>query len=83
MKLLIESFEGDIYLGYQVLGNHKELIKDDNQQPLKFSSLEHAKAHFTEGHYHSATLVHCSTYDEMCGEHDGISPTMEVDLGWK
>ncbi len=34
MNLLIESFEGGIYSAYQIIGEQKQLIKNDHQHPL-------------------------------------------------
>ncbi len=43
MNLIIESFEGGIYLAYQVVGEQKcQLIKDDHHHPMKFLSVNQA-----------------------------------------
>ena len=71
MNLLIESFEGGIYLAYQVIGEQKQLIKDDHQHPMKFLSINQARDHFSDQGVASAMLVYNSAYDEMCGEYCG------------
>ena len=82
MNLLIESFEGGIYLAYQVIGEQKRLIKDDHQHPMKFLSVNQARDHFSDQGISSATLIHNSAYDEMCGEHCGSTQPFEIDLKW-
>ncbi|WP_394249520.1 DUF6482 family protein [Vibrio profundi] len=82
MNLLIESFEGGIYLAYKVVNQQKYLIKDCDSHPIKFLSLDQIKDYFRHESYSSATLVHNNAYDEMCGEKDGNSPPLEIDLSW-
>ena len=82
MNLLIESFEGGIYLAYQIIGEQKQLIKDDHQHPMKFLSVNQARDHFSDQGVASAMLVHNSAYDEMCGEHCGNTQPFEIDLKW-
>ncbi|WP_279625243.1 DUF6482 family protein [Vibrio sinaloensis] len=82
MNLLIESFEGGIYLAYRIENQKKHLIRDEKQHPLKFLSLEQVRHHFRDDSFSSATLIHNNAYDEMCGEDDGNSPPLEIDLCW-
>ena len=82
MNLLIESFEGGIYLAYQIVGEQKQLIKDDHQHPMKFLSVNQARDHFSDQGVSSAMLIHNSAYDEMCGEHCGNTQPFEIDLKW-
>ena len=82
MELQIESLEGGIYLAYSIDEGDRLLLRDTNQNPLKFCSLSQAKEHFKAPHYHSASLVHQSAYDEMCGEDIGSSHSLKTDLMW-
>ncbi|ANW25991.1 Na(+)-translocating NADH-quinone reductase subunit B [Vibrio coralliilyticus] len=82
MELQIESLEGGIYLAYSIDEGDRLLLRDTNQNPLKFCSLSQAKEHFKDQHYHSASLVHQSAYDEMCGENIGSGHSLKTDLMW-
>ena len=75
MELQIESLEGDIYLAYSVNEGDRMLLRDTNQNPLKFCSLSQAKEHFKDQSYQSA-------YDEMCGENIGSSHSLKTNLMW-
>ncbi|MCG9632498.1 DUF6482 family protein [Vibrio sp. Isolate30] len=82
MNLLIESFEGGIYLAYQVTDHNRRLVMDSDQHPKKFMSLNQVRDHFHDHSITSATLVHNSAYDEMCGEQCGSDTPLSVDLRW-
>ncbi|GLT19859.1 hypothetical protein GCM10007938_36420 [Vibrio zhanjiangensis] len=82
MELQIESLEGGIYLAYSVDGSARKLLRDSKHDPLKFSSLCQAKEHFKDQQYRSASLIHQSAYDEMCGESISAGIPLKTDLKW-
>ncbi|MDN3610057.1 DUF6482 family protein [Vibrio ostreicida] len=82
MELLIESLEGGIYLAYSVNGDSKTLLKDNAATPLKFACLTQARDHFKDHKFDSAMLVHCSAYDEMCGEQIENNNSLKTELPW-
>lgn len=83
MDLLVESIEGDIYLAYQVSGERKTALVDANNQPVHFHSLNQIKEYVDGTPFKSASLLHCSAYDEMCGLPSSSGPTtMLINLNW-
>lgn len=82
MELHIESFEGDIYLAYHFDGVHKQVLKSQHNQPLRFNSLNQIKEHCSDQHFHSVQLIHTSAYDEMCGLAGSKEAPAPLHLRW-
>ncbi|MGR5117916.1 DUF6482 family protein [Vibrio astriarenae] len=82
MDLIVESFEGDIYLAYKVRGTHRQVLEDERHQPLRFNSLNQIKEYCAHEEYLTATLMHYSAYNEMCGSMDEPHEPAQIDLKW-
>ncbi|MEZ8987745.1 DUF6482 family protein [Vibrio breoganii] len=82
MELLIESLEGDIYLAYQVQGEHKVPLLDQYNNPRTFRSLEQVREHCTGETYQSASLLQATAYDEMCGFGESERNATVMNLNW-
>ncbi|MEZ9329293.1 DUF6482 family protein [Vibrio breoganii] len=82
MELLIESLEGDIYLAYQVQGEHKAPLVDHQNKLRIFRSLEQVREHCAGEMYQSASLLQATAYDEMCGFGESERNATVMNLNW-
>ncbi len=82
MDLYIESIEGGTYLVKKVSGDHSQIIKNNNDKPLTFNSLEEIRSYFAETPLEHVWLTQSTPYEEMVGlESNGES--MKIELDWK
>ncbi|MFD2167250.1 DUF6482 family protein [Thalassotalea euphylliae] len=82
MDLYIKSFEGNIYFAEQKQGSTKRIVRDSQNQPMRFDSISNVKEHFKDQSFENVWLEHDSAYDEMCGLGGKCGP-MVMPLNWK
>ncbi|WP_117232827.1 DUF6482 family protein [Vibrio maerlii] len=82
MNLLVESLEGDIYLAFEVQGDRKQALLDNQNKPIKFHSLKQIRDYCEGMSIDTALLQHNSAYDEMCGSQSMGQNSMTIDLKW-
>ncbi|MCW8107184.1 DUF6482 family protein [Alteromonas ponticola] len=82
MDLHIESIEGGIYLVSKVDGESGEIIRNDNDKPLSFHSLDEIKSYFANTQINQVWLMQTTPYEEMVGLASSPEP-MKMKLDWK
>lgn len=82
MEITIESFEGGFYLAYERINSSQRVIKDAENHPVRFNSLEQAHNYFGDMGSISAWLVHNTPYEEMIGCQVNDDKDFRIPLGW-
>lgn len=82
MNLLIESFEGGIYLVALDNGYSRSYVRDSNSRPKSFHCLGDIKSYMSDRQFDQVWLKQNTPYDEMCGLNEGNYP-LEIELDWR